>query len=464
MKLKYWTGFSKRTNSTKIPTATGTEVDIVLKEDTSIDSPSIILQGNAINIDYCYINDFGKYYFVGAPIFLTNGLTQYDLEEDTLATHKTDVGSTVAHIARSSTGYDTMMIDPLLPIKSTKTIKKVVYDPSIFSSTGCFVLSITNVKASANGFAASYICSYNILENVANVLMNMDISQMVIKSIYRPFDCVISCTWLPIKISTATANCSSEEILFGDYNSHISGYRLTTPTISNIGTLSISPTYNDFRMVSPYTSYSLLLPFYGLVDLNASDIRNMLALGSVSVGWNLDIASGDMTVGVFTGSSIIGQTFNYNIGVNCPIAQTSNNMTGTIASIGGTVGGLIGTGISIATGNVPGAVLSGAGVLGSATSAAMSYNTRSTSIKGGINGRSVAALGGEFVLSEYAMETADPTDASYIARWGRPVGVTHAISNHSGYVQCEGASVDIAGDSWEREQINDFLNNGFYYE
>ena len=419
--------FSKRRNSTAVPSITGTDKTIYLKEDTSITSPSIVLEGNDVTYDYVYISAFSRYYFVNDITILTNGTTQYDLVEDVLASNKSAIGSTVAHIARSSTGYNTMMIDPLLPIKSTKTIKKVVYDPSIFSSTGCFVLSITNVKASANGFAASYICSYNILENVANVLMNMDISQMVIKSIYRPFDCVISCTWLPIKISTATANCTSEEILFGDYNSHISGYRLTTPTISNIGTLSISPTYNDFRMVSPYTSYSLLLPFYGLVDLNASDIRNMLALGSVSVGWNLDIASGDMTVGIFTGASIIGQTFNYNIGVNCPIAQTSNNMTGTIASIGGTVGGLIGTGISIATGNVPGAVLSGAGVLGSATSAAMSYNTRSTSIKGGINGRSVAALGGEFVLSEYAMETADPNDSSYIARWGRPVGVTHAM-------------------------------------
>ena len=464
MKLKYWTGFSKRKNSTKIPTATATEIDVWWKEDTPIDAPSVVLATNAINIDYVYINDFGKYYTVSSIIKLTDGTTQYDLKEDVLATHKTEIGNTVAHIARSSSGYDTMMIDSMLPIKSTKLISKASYDPSIFSSNGCFVLSITNVKASANGFAASYICSYNILENVANVLMNMDISSMVIKSIYRPFDCVISCTWLPIKLATATANCTSEEIYFGDYNSHISGYRLTTPTISNIGSVTVTPTYTDFRMVPPYTTYSLMMPFYGLVDLNASDIRNMIQLGSVSIGWNLDLASGDMTVGIYTGASIIGQTFNYNIGVNCPIAQTSNNMTGTIASIGGTVGGLIGTGISIATGNVPGAVLSGSAVLGSATSAALSYNTRSTSIKGGINGRSVAALGGEFVLSEYAMETADPDDASYIATYGRPVGLAHAINNHSGFVQCENASVTIAGDDFEREEINSFLNGGFYYE
>ena len=72
-------------------------------------------------------------------------------------------------------------------------------------------------------------------------------------------------------------------------------------------------------MTPPYTTYSLLLPFYGVVDLNASDIRNMIASNSLSVGWYLDIASGDFTVGIFTAGGVIGQSFNYNIGVNCPI-------------------------------------------------------------------------------------------------------------------------------------------------
>lgn len=463
MKLTYWTGFSKRKNSTKQPTG-GTQLDVVWKEDTSIDAPSVILKGNNVNIDYAYIADWGKYYHVNAPILLTNGLTQYDLEEDVLATHKTGVAGTVAHIVRSSTGYDAMLVDSLLPVKTTKSIKKAVYDPGIFDGTGCFLLSITNVQSSANGFASSYVCDRNTLDNVASILMNMDITQMVIKSIYKPFECIISCTWLPIKISIAQAQCTAGNIFFGEYDSHISGYKLTSPTISNIGNFSITPTYSDFRMTPPYTTYSLLLPFYGVVDLNASDIRNMIASNSLSVGWYLDIASGDFTVGVFTAGGVIGQSFNYNIGVNCPIAQTSNNMTGTISSIGGTAGGILGAVASLAMGNAPGVIASGLGALTGAASVAMNYNSRSTSIKGGINGRAGAALGGEFVLAEYAMNTADPNNANYIAKWGRPVGVTHAISNHSGYVQCEDASIDIAGDAWEKEQINSYLNSGFYYE
>ena len=78
-------------------------------------------------------------------------------------------------------------------------------------------------------------------------------------------------------------------------------------------------------------------------------------------------------------------------------------------------------------------------------------------------GRSAFALT-NFVLTLTCIDTEDPDDANYIARFGRPVALTHAINNHSGYVQCENASVDIAGDNYERDSINAYLNSGFYYE
>ncbi len=171
-----------------------------------------------------------------------------------------------------------------------------------------------------------------------------------------------------------------------------------------------------------------------------------------------------MTVGIYTGASVIGQSINFNIGVNCPIGQTSNNMTGTLASIGGVAGGLVGAISSATTGNLPGVIMSGVGALTSGANMALGANARATSMKGGINGRTITALGGSFVLSEYAMETENPDDSNYIAKWGRPVGATHAINNHSGYVQCDDASIAIDGDSFERAQINGYLNSGFYYE
>lgn len=464
--------FSKRRNSTKIPAGAGTDKSILFKEDTSIHNPSIILEGNNFTYDYVYIGAFNRYYFVDDIVILANNLTQYNLSEDVLASNKAAIGSTVAHIAYSSTGYDANLVDSRMAVKTSKQITsdsvivKTGGGSNLFDSTGCFILSVVNTEGSGNGFACSYVVDYTTLQSLAAFLMALDFTDpqtQLIKSIWKPFDAIISCTWLPVALSVAGTQGTGANIVLGDYVTNIGGTLLgTVPRITNTQTISVTPRYSDFRSVQPYTSYSLFIPMYGVVDLNASDLQ-MASVGGLPITWSLDIASGDFVVQIYQGSSKI-QTFNFNIGVNCPIAQTSTNMTGTIASIGGVAGGVLGTVISAASGNVAGAAAAGIATLASGTNAALSANVRSTSIKGGINGRAMQALGGSFVLTEYALDTENCNDSNYIAKWGRPVGLTHAISNHSGYVQCENASIDISGENTEREEINSYLNGGFYYE
>lgn len=473
MKLKYWTGFSKRKNSTKIPSGLGTEIDVYLKEDSSIDNPSIVLKGNATNIDYAYIQTFGKYYFVGSPIMLTNGTTQYDLEEDVLATHKSDIGSTKAFIAYSSTGYDADIIDSRITVKTTKTIVKHEVTPTIFDDTGCYILTVANTVGGVNGFCTSYVCTKATIQACASFLMGLDIDDRLIKSIYNPFDSIISCIWLPLNCNTIqTSYCSAaEHVRFGDLicdgnggRPTINSFPLSVPLYTSIELIgAFSPVYDDFRTVQPYTTYSLYIPYYGLIDLNASDVRNVV--DNLNICFAVDIATGDMTVGI-NALAIPGwiQTITCNIGVNCPIAQTSTNTTGTLASIGGTAGGVAGAVIAGVSGNVPGAIVGSMGALFSAANTALSYCQRGMSVRGGVNGRSMVPLGKNFVLIEVAQDTEDPDDLDYIAKYGRPVGIVDTISSYSGYVQCENASIDIAGDNYERDSINSYLNSGFYYE
>lgn len=465
MTVTYWTNFSKRKNSTKTPTS-GTDVTVRLKDNCSIINPVIESATMPANANYVYISEWQRYYFITNVVYVSHTTKEFSLEVDVLASFKSAIGSTVAHIAYSTTGYDKDIVDSRLPVMTTKVIQHDPKSPGIFDGTGLFLLTVTNVKSSANGFATTYVCNNNTLDNVANVLMNMTIEQRVIRAIYEPFSCVISCTWLPLKYSTFSGSsyCNADNIFFGDYDSGIPGNKLVNPIYSNIATFTMTPRYDDFRAMQPYTSYALLAPMYGVVDLNASDIRKLLKAGGFSVGYEVDLASGDITLGIFTAAGIIGQSINYNIGVNCPIAQTSNNMTGTISSIGGVAGGIIGAVGMGVSGNVPGAIASGLGALASGANAALSANSRATSIKGGINGRAALALGGDFDLIEYAMDTADPTSANYIATYGRPVGVAHAISNHSGYVQCDNASVANVGTALEKDRINQYLNTGFFYE
>lgn len=85
------------------------------------------------------------------------------------------------------------------------------------------------------------------------------------------------------------------------------------------------------------------------------------------------------------------------------------------------------------------------------------------SIKGSGNGKA-HFQDTTFKLYTTVAATEDPDDADYIAKFGRPVGHVGQISNYSGYIQCESASIDIQGFEGEREEINRYLNSGFYYE
>ena len=476
MKLKYWTGFTKRKNSTKIPTGTGTEVDVYLKENTSIDNPTVILKGNAINIDYAYIQTFGKYYFVGSPVILTNGTTQYDLEEDVLATHKTDIGSTNAHIAYSSTGYDVTIPDPRIAAMSTQT-KYTNVAASGFDSTGCYIIGVLNDQTSGKvGAISYYICDQTALEKIAAHLVTVDFKNEIAQIFTGDWlQLIPSLIWVPLSLADARNTFGTGVLIPGHALTIGSGdaqwqhmtftdvtvYDVTTPSaqISNVS-LSIPYKWQDFRDCQPYTSASLYLVGLGETDININEFYDSV---NVSIVTNFDIITGDVIYRVYDDNGVVLKTVMFNGGVQVALAHITSNAAGSIAAIGGTVSGIAGAGISIATGNVPGVIGAGVGILASASSGLLNANQRSTSIKGTNMGRSAFALT-NFVLTLTCIDTEDPDDADYIARFGRPVALTHAISNHSGYVQCENASVDIAGDNYERDSINAYLNSGFYYE
>ena len=481
MDMYYWTGFSKRENSTKKPSDTGNKVEILLKEDTSIDAPSIILTGAPMNIDYCYIPDFGKYYFVGSPIIMANDLTQYDLVEDTLATHKTEIGNTVAHIAYSSTGYSKDIIDGRMAVKGSR----LVYQTSAslgFDSTGCYILSVTNDESvGRQGATSYYIMDAYDLYLLLKYMQKDDIFTKL-KDYFEgsAIDLIQNCIWVPISYATAKSIFGgTAQTTFWIGKTEVADQSTTPPTpylithvpvTTTVAVLSsggyqtvsipIGNKWQDFRDLQPYTSAGLYIPGVGQTDLNINDFYSS---NNVNIQTVFDITTGDALFKIFDDNNQLMKTVSVNTSANVSLAQFATNIAGVISSVGGAIGGLAGVGLSAATGNIFGAASSAFGVLASASNAVMAANQRSTSIKGANSSRA-GFYDSMAVLTLVQLDTEDCDSANYIAKWGRPVAQTHAISNHSGYVQCEAASASIAGDSFERETINRFLNSGFYYE
>lgn len=212
-------------------------------------------------------------------------------------------------------------------------------------------------------------------------------------------------------------------------------------------------------MIEPFTSACVYLPGIGQVPINMSDWR---ASTKINISYTFEYVTGNVSYIMFSDSGAIIQTATCNVASQCPLGQISfgGNASGLLnitSNAGQAVAGAVsGNGALFAKGV--------SGSLAAGSSMVLSSNTRASSFGGAVGGR-LASIWPEISYTEFSIDTEDPDNANYIAMKGRPVALTHAISNHSGYVQCDGsASVSITGDTWERDEINSILNSGFFYE
>ena len=108
--------FSKRRNSTKRPSG-GTSYTCLLKEDTSTARPSIAIKWNGSSsapagFNYCYIPDFGRYYWVNSWTYSERQWIAA-CSVDVLATYKTEIGGSSKYVLRAASDYDPEVIDTL---------------------------------------------------------------------------------------------------------------------------------------------------------------------------------------------------------------------------------------------------------------------------------------------------------------------------------------------------------------
>ena len=236
--------FSKRRNSTKTPSLAGTQKTIVLKENTSITSPSIVLSGHDFSYNYVYITEFGRYYFVNDMIVLDNNMTQYDLVEDVLASNITAIGNTKAMIIRSSSGYNVWIPDDHVYVSAQKTIARTVDETSVYfaNSTGCYLVSVINEEGSYSNFAAQYYDNATGIQALAGQLMDNNIINDVLMYYNNVSNAIISLKWMPFdytSVSSASGMTTLENIKIANHILSVGAYRITGSSIYVDGAVSV---------------------------------------------------------------------------------------------------------------------------------------------------------------------------------------------------------------------------------
>ena len=471
--------FSKRKNSTKQPTGSGTSLNVNLKSGTSLLSPTFLLSLSS-RPAYDYISFEGRYYFVTDIVSVRDNLWEISATVDALGSHKAAIGSSPALILYADGGRNDI-IDFRIPITDDVEIhsnavaingwnvNNITYGSIMISVTG--VGSFGTYMMEDNSDLHSMMGdSTNWWDNIANIGSVED----ALKQFFyggSSGDCLKNAIALPITLTYSAPDPylgPKEQLNLGpypaadSYQNPVYVHRVNNPIMKTTTTINIPWQYNDWRRHSPYTDVQLYLPFIGTLNLSADELVNATSL---DIDYSLNIASGDLAVSVSTDSPVkCIMTASNNIAMNLPFGSANIPSTRSVAAVVTSIAAMAASAYIGGKGEMSsltvGAKVAGTGAL---TAAGVLLGSGEQKGGGGLSGGAAQGLFDHIMCTTITRVLTD-TQANLSGVMGKPVMKKATIGSYSGYIQTDGFSIDGAMTDMERDIINAAFNGGAYYE
>lgn len=447
--------FSKKNNSTKKPVSDAISFDCDIKNISNILNPSIELRhNNPSNFNYCYINEFGRYYFISNWTW-NQGLWIASCTIDVLATYKTQIGGTTKNVIRSASNRNRKLIDNIAPITTEFTTNYVHNLPYPNQQNGAPSLSKGVYVIGVLGNNSAGQTMYELLPTQFQSLLSSllttadgydwgDLTRGVINSLMNPFQYITSCRWYPNEFVVT----GTQQIKCGLWGSEVSGYPIspltTTPYASFFIPISKHPQTNargDYMNLSPFTQTMLDASVFGLIDI---DTTSLIDANYIGIQIFVDTYSG---IGTIKAYAETGTLFTFNkmlfkkdvqFGVNIPLSSNDANAVPSILN----------TALGLATGTID---FGSIGSVVSALNGQIDATSSSGSITQHLNGFNLHQIFRNQAEIDYSNK-------------GYPLMQNVSINSLSGFVLCDDGNIDLSCTDIEKEKIRQYLINGFYYE
>ena len=465
--------FSKKTNSTKQPTGTAAlSASCLLKDATSIITPVFqIRTSDPTTYNYCYCRAFHRYYFI-SDITWNKGYWEIRCKCDVLATYKTTIGSTNGYVVRSATRSNGEIIDSLWPTTADTTVNAVTpSNTSTFTGAttfdaGYYVIGLKGNNATSENGVIYYQLTpqkfktlidnfYAVYADSSNTTWwGSSLVKGFINSVAHLDDYICSCRWYPVTffVDTDPPNPDYPDvgpgypIYLGTWDSGVKAPRVIADPTYTVYYENIPKhpqvSYGAYTKIYPYTHYELVDPLIGTITLNPVVMKNDT---SVTCDLTFDHTSGQIRYKVSGANTSYPFYTTYLEGsVNINLSGMEVNVGGIAAGIGQTVANIAKDGwVGIAKG--------------------IANTIDNIMPQPGHNQIS----GGLVAMKNYApfirccfkqIVDRDTTNKGLpYCKWNNPATLT-------GYMEIDNPHVEVAGTAQEIDQINGYLNSGFYYE
>ena len=495
--------FSKKERSTAVPSGAGRTVSCTANEPMDLLAPVISLDwrnitGDPVAYNYCYISAFSRYYWITGWTH-REGLWWASLRVDPLASWKASIGAQNIYVFRSSYSYDLKVEDRLYPTIARRRLLNIdipklwtvegANQAGAANNSGVFILGI--VTAVGTRYYAmnstnfqnfmSYLLSNNFYEAVLGKFGATEYPEA--KVAINPLQFITSCKWAPIGMAAAPQTNTFWALYYDAVVSHIGPGGTPVPPLDQTGITAyalpemgasysyydIDTTASDFQHpqaddrgdwlnYSPYTSFELFYPPFGLIELDPVEITSNDRL-RIRVGLDSHATKIMLRVQVITDTrirTIYSATADF--GVEFPLSNVivpGSSVLSVLSSIMGSALGAAGSAINQDYIGMAG------NVLGGASSAVGSV------VKGKIP--HVSTMGGTGTTADMIGHP-----ALYVTHWyvsdddlagrGRPLLAKRTLSAIPGYIMADPDEVSISCTEEELTQIRENIRAGFYYE
>lgn len=450
MLIKVWRGFTKRKNSTRKPSTSGTDINVQLKDNTSVEAPTFLLEG--VDTEINYIQAFGHYYYVNDITILSRDIMQISCTQDVLASHRTAIFNTNAYIERcANTQFvDKGIIDTAATENGDVSIAEATATgtlPFVTDNSGYYA-TVVNSKITAPWALTAmefYNLSRHLQEHYSDALQPIgETPAGVIKSIkYMPF--------------TATGT-GAALFTINDVDIYETGGQTKAYINSRYqeGSLSLaiarpSDTYGTYLSKPPFTTATLYLPFVGITQF---PIEQFFDATSCNIDWAIDQFTGDIVYKIkkaLGATSVTIATYSGNCASTDILTSSYRDTTPAVVQ---TLAGLA----SFAVNPALGAVSSASAVI----NGLHNNHAQASTIGGSISSCVSVKLGTQPKLTVTTYRVAYKDE--YKDVYGLPCCKTMSIGSFSGYIRCAGASVNMDGFDKDRDEINRYLNSGVFIE
>lgn len=472
--------FDKRFNSTKRP-----EADALLTmrtrchilNGTGVINPKIELDigltENPSQYNFCFINDFNRYYYVREWFFDAGKWIAF-LNVDVLATYRNRIGSQNLYILRAANDYDGRIMDGLYPVKSgCDYARNTVNSPYSSINAGCFVIGVVSkygnfgsltyhamTAAELATLSAALIEDPSSLINSTYGFSLNDASAALQVQLIDPIQYIKSCVWLPFAASEIPGTdipASGPTGGIDIYNWHLN---VSHRIISNNGPhINITKSFGltkhpdtssrgNYVNCAPYTVATLSFPPFGVIELDTSVLCDASGLNAQLI---IDALTGRGTI-ILKANNTIMNRLESQVGVPIQLSQVTRDFLGAASNILGSVGN-IASAIMNPAGAVGGIIGAGQGIINAVEAMCPRANTIGS-------GGGFSHLQGTFEIDWQFFRPVNDD----LTHNGRPLCQKRRPRDLGGYMLVQDADVPTTGTRAEDEQITAFLQGGFYWE